>query len=231
MLFNGVDSTGKTGLWATDGTPAHTAEIAQGSQNGFNLLPAGLTPVNGYAIFNGGDVGGRDGLWTTDGTAAGTKEIVAGTQGNYSLEPQYFLSMGSWALFTGGDSGGQVGLWETNGKIASEIKKGAQGSFSLNPFRLTALGRQQALFQGTDSAGGIGIWTLVRQRRHGTALGPSGRRAAAGVGVLRQRRPGAVLGRQFQRRPRPLGDGRHAGRNEGDRLQPAIRIGLLAEFC
>jgi ELWxxDGT repeat protein len=65
LLFSIADHA----LWATDGTPAGTVQIATVSR----FTPMGV--AGGKLLFDGG------GLWTTDGTAAGTRltDVFAGT--------------------------------------------------------------------------------------------------------------------------------------------------------
>ena len=61
MLFSLRGAQGNNALWATDGTPAGTSQIA--TVRAFS--PIGI--ISGKLFFDGG------GLWTTDGTAAGTR--------------------------------------------------------------------------------------------------------------------------------------------------------------
>src|SRR5262249_310658 len=83
MLFSGVDISGDTGLFETDGTSAGTHELtvpgALTTQEG--ALPGGLsasnrTVYNGYVFFAGDEASGQVGLWETDGTASGTHELT-----------------------------------------------------------------------------------------------------------------------------------------------------------
>src|SRR5258708_1988644 len=79
ILFDGIDSSGRQGLWVTDGT-AGTREIAVSGASSSGLNPFGFTAVNGKVLFDGTDASGNATLWVTDGTSAGTSEItVAGT--------------------------------------------------------------------------------------------------------------------------------------------------------
>ena len=78
VLFEGLDSSGHSGLWETDGTTAGTFEIT-GIAATFStgLYPANLTPLNANeVVFNGTNKSGLAGLWVTDGTAAGTHELT-----------------------------------------------------------------------------------------------------------------------------------------------------------
>ena len=73
VVFAGVDSSGDTGVWATNGTPVGTIEILDGSQAGHNLSPARFVWYDGRLLFEGTDSTGKVGLWITNGTAGGTR--------------------------------------------------------------------------------------------------------------------------------------------------------------
>jgi hypothetical protein len=89
VLFSGLDSLGRTGLWVTDGTSAGTVELNVGGANtGVGLSPTGFKVVGDQAFFTGLSTGdyprspaggppGSESLWVTDGTANGTTEIGA----------------------------------------------------------------------------------------------------------------------------------------------------------
>ncbi len=50
ILFDGIDSSGRQGLWVTDGT-AGTREIAVSGASSSGLNPFGFTSVNGKGAF------------------------------------------------------------------------------------------------------------------------------------------------------------------------------------
>ena len=85
VLFSGVDASGLSGLWVTDGTANGTREIlaeaagATAAKDPHGLSPNDLTVFNGEVFFNGLDQFGRGQLWETDGTAAGTTNADAGS--------------------------------------------------------------------------------------------------------------------------------------------------------
>ena len=78
VLFQGVDSSGYTGLWETNGTAEGTFEITGiAGTLSTGLSPVNLTPLNANEVlFNGTDKSGLAGLWETNGTAAGTHELT-----------------------------------------------------------------------------------------------------------------------------------------------------------
>src|SRR6185437_57721 len=85
ILFAGQDASGNSNLWVTDGTSAHTNELAVAGANSgglFNIsyFPAGFSPdftvLGNRALFEGYDAFAKDSLWVTDGTSAGTSELT-----------------------------------------------------------------------------------------------------------------------------------------------------------
>src|SRR5262249_12524568 len=83
VLFQGKDTSGNLGLWATDRTAAGTHEltingaIADGIFIG-GTRPPDFTIFNGEVLFRGVNAAFQAGLWVTDGTAAGTHEVASG---------------------------------------------------------------------------------------------------------------------------------------------------------
>ena len=72
VLFSGVDASGLTGLWMTDGTTNGTREIlaeAPGAtaKDPNGLSPRDLTVFNGEIFFFGLDQFGRGELWELNG--------------------------------------------------------------------------------------------------------------------------------------------------------------------
>src|SRR5262249_39816620 len=74
VVFQGRDSTGQYGLWATDGTATGTHEIPGLVLPGFASDP--FTAFNGEVLFDAVDTFGKARLWETDGTAAGTHQVA-----------------------------------------------------------------------------------------------------------------------------------------------------------
>ena len=85
-------------LWASDGAPAGTSQIA--------TLSSGFSPMgvaNGQLYFNGG------GIWKTDGTAAGTKQTDVLAGANALIHSGYVV--GSRLFFAGETFA--AGTWTT----------------------------------------------------------------------------------------------------------------------
>src|SRR5258708_3833614 len=156
ILFDGIDSSGRQGLWVTDGT-AGTREIAVSGASSSGLNPFGFTAVNGKVLFDGTDASGNATLWVTDGTSAGTSELsVAGLA---SFAPNGFTVFGSEAAFQAMDSRGNIGLWVTDGTAAgtSEISVAGGNRMGIFPFGFVALGNR-VLFDANDTTGQQGLW-------------------------------------------------------------------------
>jgi ELWxxDGT repeat protein len=148
VLFNGVDASGLTGLWVTDGTAGGTHELAGISgapTTGSGVNPTDLTVFGSEVLFNGLDASGDMGLWVTDGTAAGTHELtgianVAAT----GLAPSDMTVFKGEVLFSGIDIHNKQQLWETNGTAAGTF----QLSTITTPGTFPAQGLQPSNLEG-----------------------------------------------------------------------------------
>lgn len=75
VFFRGVDQVDGQGsrLWATDGTPAGTEQIAPEALS----FTGGVFVASGELFFLADELGVGVGLWRSDGTAAGTHRVLA----------------------------------------------------------------------------------------------------------------------------------------------------------
>ena len=110
LLFAGFDSSGKDGLWITDGTPGGTQELSASALN-----PKDFTVLNGLAYFTADDSSGNSGLWMTNGTAAGTHEMTIAGAASSGINPSNLTAFNGELWFQGQDSTGNSGLWVSNG--------------------------------------------------------------------------------------------------------------------
>ena len=171
-LFSGINTSGQTGLWTTNGTAAGTQELAGivGAASA-GVAPTDLTVFNGKALFNGTNTAGHLGLWVTNGTAAGTQELTGITGASTTgLDPTDMTVFNNEVLFNGVDANGLSGLWVTNGTVGGthELVAGAGGASDpagLNPTNLTVF-NGEVLFSGLDASGDMGLWVT-----DGTATG------------------------------------------------------------
>jgi ELWxxDGT repeat protein len=152
VLFRATDTSGKFGLWVTNGTAPGTFEltgIAGANSNGLLPTTPDMTVFNGEVLFQGADASGNSGLWVTNGTAGGTSELT-GISGAFSggifssvFGPAFAVFNGE-VLFEGTDASNKQGLWVTNGTSAGTHEltgiAGASTSFSgLEPLSLASV--------------------------------------------------------------------------------------------
>jgi len=162
-LFDGVDSSGLSGLWETNGTAAGTSEIVSGPGGVGGLNPSDMAVFGAEILFDGVNPSGEHGLWETDGTAGGTHELI-GVVGAYTLGlgPTDLTVLGDRIVFEGTDASGNNGLWVTDGTVVGTqeltgITGADQSGSGLFPQFLTAYDGD-VLFAGRDANGAIGLW-------------------------------------------------------------------------
>jgi ELWxxDGT repeat protein len=162
VLFNGVDSSNKFGLWQTTGTIGGTSEITAVAAN-----PIDMTVFEGKVLFNALDETGHTGLWETDGTAGGTQEIAVAGAAINGLDPIDLTGFGDELLFNGIDASGNAGLWETDGTASGtyEITVAGADASGIDP-RDFAVYDGEVLFRGLDQNGHPQLWVT-----DGTAAG------------------------------------------------------------
>src|SRR3984957_18600421 len=147
VLFSGVDASGLSALWVTNGTAAGTRELlaeapgATAAKDPHGLNPTDLTVFNGDVFFNGLNGSGLGQLWELNETTLATQMLtVPGAAAGIS--PTNFEVYNGQLLFAGFDSKRLLGLWTTNGTAAGtqEISP-SSGTFEtgLQPVDLTAL--------------------------------------------------------------------------------------------
>ena len=171
-LFSGINASGQTGLWTTDGTANGTLELAGiiGAAAA-GVAPTDLTVFNHQALFTGTDTAGHLGLWVTNGTAGGTTELTGvASASSTGLDPSDMTVFNNEVLFNGVDANGLSGLWVTDGTVGGthELVAGAGGASDpagLNPTNITVY-NGEVLFSGLDASGDMGLWVS-----NGTAAG------------------------------------------------------------
>jgi ELWxxDGT repeat protein len=162
-MFSGIDSSGDTGLWLTDGTAGGTYELTgiAGAHAG-GLSPSDFTSFNGEVLFSGLDAAGNRGLWVTNGTAAGTYELTGISNANASglfsgSNYPAFTILNGEVLFDGIDASGNpvgdtAGLWETNGTVAGTHEiTGISGANSAGIFH-------GLMFAGLNASNQTNLW-------------------------------------------------------------------------
>ena len=121
VLFSGTDTSGKVGLWETNGTAGGTQKLVAGT-GAVGLNPTDLTVFGNEVLFSGVDGAGKVGLWAWNGTSA--TELVAGTIGS-GLNPRDMTVYNGEVLFNGiNSSASGHGLSVGNGTSATDLVPG-----------------------------------------------------------------------------------------------------------
>jgi hypothetical protein len=95
ILFEGVDTSGQSNLWVTDGTSAGTTELLVGLPSTF---APDFTVIGSKALFAAVAVAGkRRDLWVTDGTAKGSSDLTSASP--TAPNPSDLTVLGNKALF------------------------------------------------------------------------------------------------------------------------------------
>ncbi len=200
VIFQGTDSSGDIGLWATNGTLAGTFEIGGVGDGGVAGVPStGLRMLDEVSDFDGGllfearDSTGWEGLWFTNGATAGTRELVGGanaaSKGAYK---SYFdtgpaVTVGSVALFRALNSTDHFTLWKTDGTVAGTVEVGGltnsavtgdNTTYGLDVDDIVSIG-SAAVFNGYDSAGDYGLWSSDGSVGNTVEIGGSGDKGVA----------------------------------------------------
>lgn len=116
-------------LWATDGTPAGTTQLAVlGVPNSDDVLLGPypqMVPVNGTLYFqarpsDSGDTTGLE-LWKSDGTVAGTGRVADINPGGDS-DPTDLVDFGGVLVFAADDGSGGRELWKSDGTALGTVR-------------------------------------------------------------------------------------------------------------
>ncbi len=200
VLFEGANSTGRFGLWVSNGTGAGTYELTGiTGANPMGLGPGYMTVYNNMVLFRGeAGVAGINvpGLWVTDGTVGGTSEIGgpanAGIANVYSggllpSDPDFTVFNGK-VLFNGRDFAGNIGLWVTDGTAQNTVELapitgafavGSPGS-DIQPRYMAVLGNE-VIFDGADQQDTPGSLWITNGTASGTyEIGGQGNAGIAG---------------------------------------------------
>lgn len=137
LYFTALGQPGDDGpaaaLWATDGTPAGTREVAELPGDAMYTELAAVSgdrlffTTHGYEEYDQGEVA----LWATDGTPAGTR--VLRTTQFYDGGMDAWQTAGGLLFFRSGDRGRGEELWRSDGTEAgtgrvADLRPGRKGS-------------------------------------------------------------------------------------------------------
>lgn len=137
-LFTAADDVHGVELWATDGTPAGTAILADLCPGACSSYPRAIATVDGLFVFIAQDGSGSSAVWRSDGTPEGTTVVsrqgLVGGPNRAVLDGRIYLG--------GEDREHGSELWTTAGTAESTrlVADLCPGDCSSVPVELTALG-------------------------------------------------------------------------------------------
>ncbi|MCB0694296.1 MAG: T9SS type A sorting domain-containing protein [Lewinellaceae bacterium] len=165
IYFGANDGTNGRELWRTDGTPAGTWMVKDGSAKTPGYVPQLFTVMDDilYYKYDNGENGIE--LWRSDGTEAGTwmvKDATPGSQGSFWLPS--FLTAINGRIYFGGAKGSafNVELWTSDGTEAGTMvlpdinPSSGDGS---DPNRFTLVG-DEVLFGARTATQGMELWKI-----------------------------------------------------------------------
>jgi len=163
LLFRGDDGVHGPELWATDGTEAGTAMLADIEPGSQGSEPLWLTPFAGEVFFVAEQASTGRELWKTDGTSAGTEIVLdhapgAGEWVSYPLEVA-----GGKLFFRAATAAEGTELWVSDGTgpgthLVEDVDPGPTGAMAWNfAFGMRSLG-SKLLFQADDGTHGAEPW-------------------------------------------------------------------------
>ncbi len=140
LVFAATDTTGRRGVWQTDGTSAGTIQItapATAAASGWN--PSSFASIDQTVLFAGADSAGKSGLFALDGRSGTVSEVtVAGSDAAGGLNPDGLVTVNHGVYMAGTDANGARALFASDGTAAgtSELLT-AKGGGSLSPADIT----------------------------------------------------------------------------------------------
>ncbi len=166
-FFGVSDGIHGTELWATDGTAAGTALVADICPGICGAGPFHFARVGKRLYFTADDgAHGRE-VWVSDGTRAGTRLVADIRPGLAGSEPHGLAELGGRVLFTADDGVHGKELWASDGTaqgtvLVADIAPGATGSSPVTWQRVGA----RLIFAADDQVHGFEPWAT-----DGTAAG------------------------------------------------------------
>ncbi|MBK8594048.1 MAG: hypothetical protein IPN83_00400 [Holophagales bacterium] len=156
LYFTAFEPSKGRELWATDGTAAGTAPVADLTAGPASSWIGELVAAGSRLFFKNADY---DGLWTSDGTEAGTVVLRSG------FDPAELTPLGTRLFFVAG--GFYADLWTSDGTVAgtSRVRVICPKGFCSEPRSLTQFDGL-LYFLADDGVYGPQLW-----RSDGTAAG------------------------------------------------------------
>jgi trimeric autotransporter adhesin len=126
-------------LWATDGTAAGTAQVADIYPGFGSSRPCDLTAMGNRLYFraDGGPDNGGSELWSTDGTQSGTVRVADIAPGPASSSVTSLSIMGSTLFFSATNGTSGIQAWKSDGTAAGTIPLVDNGGLAAHPVGAT----------------------------------------------------------------------------------------------
>jgi ELWxxDGT repeat protein len=164
-VFAGDDGIHGLELWATDGTAAGTAMVADLYPGAYPSSPKLLTPLGGRVYFVAEHPTLGQEVWVTDGTAAGTHVLADLAPGAASSVPLELsaqagkLYFSAWTPATGREAWKFDPLGPSLNSPPTLVADLAPGPLSSSPFHFTQVG-PRLYFVANDNSRGFELWAL-----------------------------------------------------------------------
>jgi ELWxxDGT repeat protein len=164
-LFAADDGIHGLELWATDGTAAGTAMVADLYPGAYPSSPKLLTPLGGRVYFVAEHPTLGQEVWVTDGTAAGTHVLADLAPGAASSVPLELsaqagkLYFSAWTPATGREAWKFDPLGPSLNSPPTLVADLAPGPLSSSPFHFTQVG-PRLYFVANDNSRGFELWAL-----------------------------------------------------------------------
>jgi len=151
-FFRGIDETGSTGLWKSDGTKTGTVLVK-------NVAPLEFGNANGTVFFPANSLTGPGyDLWKSDGTTAGTVIVKHFDSATFEA-PRNFVNVNGALFFQASDGVNGQELWKTDGTTAGTllVKDINLGAGNSSPVYLANI-NGRLLFTANDGTNGNELW-------------------------------------------------------------------------
>jgi ELWxxDGT repeat protein len=159
LIFTGLDPTGGTELWKSEGTTAKTVFVKDVFAGETGSYPDFFVQLGNKLVFAATDATHGRELWATDGSSAGTvflSDIFPGSDGSH---PDNLVNVSGTMFFTAANPDTGSELWKSDGtaagtRLVRDIFPGTVGSVPTNLVNVNGT----LFFSANDPYGGRELW-------------------------------------------------------------------------